>query len=98
MEFVETPPEHKRRALSQKWLGIVAELKKAHKKDPTKWGNVGTYSPGTATGIRRGKYAAFLEGMPEGDDPETWMYLHWEVTTRKVEGGSKNDIYIRYLG
>lgn len=98
MEFVETPPEHTRRALSQKWLDIVAELKKAHKTHPGEWGNVGTFSPGTATGIRRGKYAAFLEDMPDGEDPEVWMNLHWEVTTRKVDGGNRNDIYIRYLG
>lgn len=94
MEFVDSPPEHKRRVLSQKWVGIVAELKAM----PHQWGLVGTYSPGTATGIRRGKYAAFLEDMPDGESPEAWMAAHWDVTTRKVEGGNRNDVYIRYLG
>jgi hypothetical protein len=94
MDFVEAPPEHKRRVLSQKWVDIVTELKNA----PGTWGHVGRYSPGTATGIRRGKYAAFLVDMPDGLDPEAWISQYWEVTTRKAEEGTKNDIYIRYLG
>lgn len=93
MDFVEAPPEHKRRSLSQKWVEVVATLM-AH---PGEWGLVGTYSPGTATGIRRGKYAAFLVGIPDKVDPEAWMGSHWEVTTRKVDDGRRNHIYIRYL-
>lgn len=94
MEFVDTPPEHKRRILSEKWLAIVTELKTM----PFQWGMVGTYSPGTATAIRRGKYAAFLIDMPDDHDPELWMQEHWEVTTRSVEDKRRNDVYIRYLG
>ena len=94
MEFVEAPPEAKRRVLSKKWLDIVEELK----ANAPEWGMVGTYSPGTATGIRRGEYAAFLADKPDEVDKEVWMSMTWEVTTRKVEEGRKNDIYIRYLG
>jgi hypothetical protein len=94
MDIVEAPPEHKKRALSEKWLNIVAELKDISPQ----WGMVGTFSPGTATAIRRGKYAAFLEDMPEGMNPEAWMNEHWEITTRKAQQDSRNDVYIRYLG
>lgn len=96
MDFVDAPPEHKRRVLSQKWVDVVAELIAAGGTDED-WGMVGNYSPGTATGIRRGAYGAFLVGKPEGMDAQAWMDLHWEVTTRKTSDGRRNDIYIRYL-
>lgn len=106
MDFVDAPPVQKRRILSQKWVDVVDTLRNApvcKDKDSENygfraWGNVGSYSPGTATGIRRGKYAAFLDGMPDDEDPELWMTQNWEITTRKVDGGARNDIYIRYLG
>lgn len=94
MDFVEAPPVHKRRALSQHWIDVVQALRDA----PLTWALVGRYSPGTATGIRRGKYAAFLAGMPEDMDPEVWMEQNFEVTTRKNDDGTKNDVYIRFIG
>lgn len=94
MEFVSPPPEKKRQR-SEKWRNIVAELR----ANPGEWALVGNYSPGVATHIRRGKYPAFLddtEAFMSG--PETYMSLHWEVTTRKTDDGKRNDVYIRYIG
>ena len=31
-------------------------------------------------------------------DAEVYMSQHWEVTTRKIDGGTRNDVYIRWLG
>ncbi len=94
MEFVD-PPVYERKARSDHWLHVVAELK-GHKGE---WAKVGNYSPGVATNIRRGKYPAFLGGW-EGDTDQLMLFMgrHWEVRTSKTNGGNKNDVYVRWLG
>lgn len=94
MQFVDAPPAQRRRALTGRWLEVVESLKAM----PNEWGLVGSFSPGTATGIRRGKYRAFTQDMPAGHDPEEWVAQNWEITTRKTDSGSRNDVYIRYIG
>jgi hypothetical protein len=93
MEFVEPPPS-KKGAMSAEWIDKVARMK----AQQGEWANVGDYSPGVATHLRRGKYPAFLEGFV-GDDEEIESYMtqHWEITTRKING-SRNDVYIRWVG
>lgn len=91
MEFI-TPPPQQSRQRSQRWVTIVEELKAR----PNEWAKVGNFSPGVATHIRRGKYPAFLDGCDKS--PELWMQDRWEVTTRKTDGGNRNDVYIRWLG
>ena len=95
-----TPPVENRKARSQRWHEIVAELKALH-ADPNSdgWGMVGKFSPGIATRIRRGEYKHFL---PEGeamspDAAKAYMSLHWEIITRKEDNGSKNKIWIRWI-
>jgi hypothetical protein len=91
VQFSE-PPLARKKTVSQKWVDIVAELK----SNPNQWALVGNYSPGVATHIRRGRYPAFL---PEGEtNKEPYMGQHWEITTRKTDNGSRNDVYIRWLG
>ena len=94
MEFAEPPPS-KKGAMSDRWIEIVAELKTKQGQ----WANVGNYSPGVATHLRRGKYPAFLEGFA-GDDEEITRHMsdHWEITTRKTDEGHRNDVYIRWVG
>lgn len=94
MDFVEAPPERQRRPISQHWVEIVAKLH----ENPRQWALVGTYSPGIATAIRRGRYPAFTLNKPEGIEDEVWIEQNYEITTRKCEDGSRNDIYIRYIG
>lgn len=94
MDFVDAPPDRKRRPLSKRWVDVVAGLH----ANPHQWANVGRYSPGIATSIRRGRYPAFTLGKPESMDDEVWIEQNYEITTRKCEDGSKNDIYIRYIG
>lgn len=91
MQFV-TPPPQKKGQKSERWRNVVAELK-ANKGE---WALIGNYSPGVATHIRRGKYAAFLEGCDI--EPRVFIAQHWDVTTRKTDEGRRNDIYIRWLG
>lgn len=94
MEFAEPPPS-KKGALSDRWINIVAELKTKQGQ----WANVGNYSPGVATHLRRGKYPAFLEGLVGSEDEFVrYMAEHWEVTTRKTNAGRRNDVYIRWVG
>lgn len=91
MEFMEPPPEE-RGQRSKRWEEIAATLR----ENPGQWAKVGNFSPGIATAIRRGQYKAFLD--PSDPSPaDVYMKQHWEVTTRKTEGGSRNDVYIRYL-
>ena len=60
---------------------------------------VGNFSPGVATHIRRGLYKAFLGGWVGSEgDVTAYMQRHWEITTRKTDVGSRNDIYIRWIG
>jgi hypothetical protein len=94
MEFID-PPKEARGERSKRWKEIVATLK----KNPGEWALVGNFSPGVATHIRRGQYKAFHEGW-EGDVHQLTAYMerNWEVTTRKTDTGSRNDIYIRWLG
>lgn len=94
MEFVIPPPEKKGQK-SERWRTVVKELKAR----TGEWALVGNFSPGVATHIRRGKYPAFLEGY-EGTPEQVNLYMarHWEVTTRKTDGGKRNDVYIRWLG
>lgn len=99
MEFAEPPPS-KKGAMSDLWIEKVAKLKTKQGEPPEfKWANVGNYSPGVATHLRRGKYPAFLEGFA-GDDEEIRRYMsdHWEITTRKTNEGHRNDVYIRWVG
>lgn len=92
MEFVEPPPS-KKGAMSDRWVAVVAELK----TNKGQWANVGNYSPGVATHLRRGKYPAFLEGC-EHEEHSVYMAAHWEITTRKTDEGHRNDVYIRWVG
>ena len=94
MEFVSPPPEAKGER-SKRWQEIVTNLKQ-HRGE---WALVGNFSPGVATHIRRGKYAAFMEGdnVPE-EQAHGYMSRYWEITTRKTSDGKRNDIYIRYIG
>lgn len=94
MDFVDAPPDRKRRPLSQRWVDIVAGLH----ENPAQWALVGRFSPGIATSIRRGRYPAFTLNKPESIDDEVWIEQNYEITTRKCEDGSKNDIYIRFIG
>lgn len=94
MEFV-SPPPHQPRQRSEKWVNVVAELK----ANPGEWAKVGNFSPGVATHIRRGKYPAFLEGW-QGDREQASLYMqqNWDITTRKTDNGTRNDVYIRWIG
>jgi len=94
MEFVDPPPEE-RGQRSKRWEEIAETLR----ANRGKWANVGNFSPGIATAIRRGKYKAFLHGKYNDENAaHLHMKQHWEVTTRKTDNGARNDIYIRYLG
>jgi hypothetical protein len=91
MEFKE-PPAERRRQRSDHWENAVAELR----KNPGKWGMVGVYSPGVASHLRKGKYPSFI---PNGtDNPEKYMSDHWEVTTRRINDGRRNEVFIRWIG
>ena len=91
MEFKE-PPEERRRQRSPHWEKAVAQLK----EKPYEWGMVGVYSPGVASHLRKGKYPSFI---PEGtENPERYMKDNWEVTTRRINDGRRNEVYIRWIG
>lgn len=94
MEFID-PPKEARGERSKRWQDIVVTLK----ENKGEWALVGNFSPGVATHIRRGQYKAFLQGWVGNEgDLAAYMQRHWEVTTRKTDTGSRNDIYIRWLG
>lgn len=93
MEFVD-PPKEIRGRRGERWVEIVSTLKQ-HKGE---WALVGNFSPGIATHIRRGQYKAFLDGDLLPQEAKIYMALHWEITTRKTDNGSRNDIYVRWLG
>lgn len=92
MEFIDPPPEVKGQR-SERWREIARTLK----ENKGQWALVGNFSPGVATHIRRGQYKAFVD-KDAGIDPAAYMSLHWEVTTRKTDNGSRNDVYVRWLG
>lgn len=93
MEFID-PPEDKRQQRTAEWQRIVTELK-AH---PSEWAKVGNFSPGVATAIRRGKYRAFTADAPEYEDPEAYMTRNWQIRSSKTSDGTRNDIFIRWIG
>ena len=92
MEFIDPPPEIKGQR-SERWREIVKTLK----DKPGTWALVGNFSPGVATHIRRGQYRAFLDPT-DPSLPDVYMKQHWEVTTRKTDNGTRNDVYVRWLG
>lgn len=91
MEQID-PPASIRTERSENWRNRVAIMK----ADPKNFYKVGNYSPGVATHIRRGEYRAFLPD--DVNDPEAYMSLHWEITTRKTDDGKRNDVFIKWLG
>lgn len=95
MEFIDPPPSAKGQR-SEDWRNRVFLMQ----SKPGEWARVGDYSPGVATHIRRGQYKAFLpaDWAGEPSEAEAYMSRHWEVTTRKTSEGSRNDIWIRWLG
>jgi hypothetical protein len=92
MEFIDPPPEAKGQR-SERWREIVRTLK----ENKGQWALVGNFSPGVATHIRRGQYRAFLDAN-DPSSPDVYMKQHWEVTTRKTDNGTRNDVYVRWLG
>lgn len=97
MQF-KSPPAERRRNRSPHWEEAAKNLK----ENPGEWGMVGVYSPGMASHIRKGRYPSFLpEGMSYTEDPiatEQYMKQHWEVTTRRINEGRRNEVYIRWVG
>lgn len=90
-----TPPEPKRKALSEYWLNVVATAKGIEGEEFVK---VGPYSVGVATNIRNGFYPAFLPKAGLDDEQKkTYMSDHWVITTRKCSP-TKNHIFIRWMG
>lgn len=89
----ENPPITPRSVRSAEWEERVATMK----ADKGEFYKVGNFSPGVATHIRHGEYKAFLDPN-DSTDPRTYMKMHWEITTRKTHEGSRNNIYIRWLG
>lgn len=91
VEFTD-PPITKVQASRQHWESVAAALKDS----PDQWGKVGTFSPGIATAIRRGKYRAFLEGR--GDiDPQAWMRMHWVVRTSKADSRMRDHVFMKWI-
>lgn len=94
MQFKE-PPAERRRQRSAHWETAVAELK----NNPGEWGMVGVYSPGVASHLRKGKYPSFLpDGTSDPMEAERYMREHWEITTRRINEGRRNEVYIRWVG
>ena len=91
MDFID-PPKESRGEKSKRWVEVANTLRES----VGEWAMVGNYSPGIATHIRRGNYAAFLPD-PCPIDPAVYMDQHWEITTRK-NGDGRQDIYVRWLG
>lgn len=90
-----TPPEPKRKALSEYWLNVAATAKTLKDEEFVR---VGPYSVGVATNIRNGLYPAFLPKRGLDDDQKkTYMADHWVITTRK-SGPSRTHIFIRWMG
>ena len=96
MSVVEfgTPPVSKREQRRQRWQQAADELQ----ANPNTWGKVGNYAPGTATALRKGLYRQFLKGMPDGMSASEWMRLNWEVHAVKVQGHSRDEIWVRWIG
>jgi len=92
MQFTSLPPSNKH-AGSQKWREAV----KAAQGRPKEWLMVGNYSPGVASQIRAGMYAAFFPAGLHEVEKRAYMRAYWEVTTR-VNGARRCDVYIRWLG
>lgn len=95
MERIDPPPTAKSER-SEEWHRKIAIMQ----GDPMNYYKVGNYSPGVPTHIRRGQYKAFL---PAGNDftpaeAQSYMKKHWEMTTRKTDGGKRCDVFLRWLG
>lgn len=76
------------------WKPIVLEVKALNGE----YGNIGTFSPGTAQYLRKGGYREFL---PEGfdGDPKAYMSEHYDITARSVSRNpDRVDIYVRWKG
>ena len=76
------------------WKPIVAQIKELDGD----FGNVGTFSPGTAQYLRKGGYKEFL---PDGytGDPHEYMKEHYQVTARSVSRApDRVDIFVRWRG
>ncbi len=96
MERMDPPPTAKSER-SEDWRQRVNLLQ----QNPNEYYKVGNYSPGVATHIRRGSYKAFLPAEAAGwsdDTKETYMRQHWHVTTRKTDDGTRNDVFVKWLG
>ena len=91
VEFIEPPLTAVQRSRNH-WAYVAAELQ----AKPNEWAKVGTFSPGVATGIRRGKNPAFLDGAGS-IDPQAWMNLHWRVRTSKSENRTKDDVFMKWI-
>ena len=95
MDFHDSPPVSNkyRPALRDHWVEVARQLN----ENPGAWANVGNYALGISTRIKQGKYRAFLpDSIPGGMDPELYMNMHYEVTTRRT-GVGRNDIWMRAL-
>lgn len=94
MEKMDPPPSI-RTERSEDWRNRVLLMK----SNPGEYYKVGNYSPGVATHIRRGEYRAFLDGFQGSPEQlASYMERHWHVTTRKTDGGTRNDVFIKWLG
>lgn len=94
MQFKE-PPAERRRQRSAHWETAVKELK----ANPGHWAMVGVYSPGVASHLRTGKYPSFLpDGLTDPIEAQRYMREHWEITTRRINEGRRNEVYIRWVG
>jgi hypothetical protein len=89
-------PEHNR---DIDWETVVDGIV-ALEGDPESegWANLGTFSPGIADYIRKGKNRAFLDlGITPGSpEAEGHMSRRWEITTRTTSRKPHRiDLYIR---
>lgn len=76
------------------WKPIVEEVKALGGE----YGNVGTFSPGTAQYLRKGGYKEFLPDGYDGD-PKAYMAEHYTITARSVgRNPDRVDIYIKWHG
>jgi len=95
MLFADNPPksEKYRKPLPENWIKTAQELR----DNIGKWANVGNYSLGVSTRIKRGEYKAFLPNIDMNQvQAERYMSMHYEITTRKT-GPGRVDIWMRAL-
>ena len=96
MQFHEKPPASKviGKQPSEHWIKVVSDLK----DNVGMWAMVGNYALGVATRIKQGRYKSFLPAdLPSGHNPEIYMNMHYEVTTRRT-GPGRTDVWIRWIG